>query len=245
MVPEEANAPESEVVDEEFEEFKDIVRVIISTAEQQCRAAEQRAENDQTGTIDPVSACDTIFEVVMEALPSDDQDRVAEVDLGTLAQQSPYADKTDQALRNPLRVNCTYAMSRPEFGSYKDDPRPYYGRNSWKEGGTCQQARATRYANHTVLRDDGYTKMEADEEATGTFGFAAIVGREQQLMDQDKHTDNGQVDPIDTERIRNAQRGVSKYNPEGCIFYQASNIRFGEKAPYTGHIPETFAAPFF
>ena len=54
-----------------------------------------------------------------------------------------------------------------------------------------------------------------------------IRGREQQLIDY--------YGGIGSKRVANDIRGVSKINPFGRDFHNASNADFGRLAPYTGY----------
>ena len=57
--------------------------------------------------------------------------------------------------------------------------------------------------------------------------YDAIRGREQQLIDF--------YGGIGSKRVVNDIRGVSKINPFGRDFHNASNAEFGRLAPYTGY----------
>lgn len=59
------------------------------------------------------------------------------------------------------------------------------------------------------------------------FGYSAIRGREQQLIDYHGGIGNP--------KLGNIRRGVSKINPLGYGFHLNSDLFFGKLAPYTGY----------
>ena len=70
------------------------------------------------------------------------------------------------------------------------------------------------------------TYPQLDRYAKGPSGYAAIRGREQQLIDY--------YGGIGSPNVGNIIRGVSRYNPRGYIFHKTSNAYFGNIAPFTG-----------
>lgn len=82
-----------------------------------------------------------------------------------------------------------------------------------------------RFARHH-MRFMGYGNPTLDRYDIGFAGYASIRGREQQLIDF--------YGGIGSPSVGNSIRGVSAYNPLGYGFHEASNIRFGPLAPYTG-----------
>lgn len=61
---------------------------------------------------------------------------------------------------------------------------------------------------------------------TAAAAYAAIRGREQQLID----FYGGVGSPL----VGNSIRGVAAYNPFGKFYHEAASAAFGELAPYTG-----------
>ena len=72
----------------------------------------------------------------------------------------------------------------------------------------------------------GFINPTLDRAVTGSMGYPAIRGREQQLIDF--------YGGISHPRVANNIRGVSKYNPRGRWYHYWSNKYFGNIAPYTG-----------
>lgn len=73
----------------------------------------------------------------------------------------------------------------------------------------------------------GYGNPVLDRAVQGYNGYPAIRGREQQLI----HFYGGVGSP----HVGNNIRGVSRINPAGLIYHGASNLYFGQLAPYTGY----------
>ncbi len=67
-----------------------------------------------------------------------------------------------------------------------------------------------------------------DKAAIGPFGYAAIRGREQQLIDF--------YGGIGSPKVANIIRDVGRYNVAGRYYHQKSNSYFGNIAPYTGSL---------
>jgi RHS repeat-associated protein len=82
-----------------------------------------------------------------------------------------------------------------------------------------------RYIGHH-MRLRGFGSPKVDVAAQGIQAKPAIRGREQQLIDF--HGGIGHP------RVANLIRGVSKYNPLGRAYHNASDLYFGNIAPYTG-----------
>ena len=72
----------------------------------------------------------------------------------------------------------------------------------------------------------GFGSPRIDAAAQGPMGYAAIRGREQQLIDY--------YGGIGSPKLGNIIRGVGRYNIAGRYYHYASNKYFGEIAPYTG-----------
>ena len=82
-----------------------------------------------------------------------------------------------------------------------------------------------RFRGHH-MKAKGFGNPKVDKAIQGIKGRPAIRGREQQLMDF-----HGGVG---SRRVANRIRGVSRYNPAGRVYHHASNLLFGNIAPYTG-----------
>lgn len=82
-----------------------------------------------------------------------------------------------------------------------------------------------RFRSHH-MRKSKFGNPQIDVYVQGAHGKIAIRGREQQLMDF-----HGGVG---SRRVANRIRGVSRYNPAGRVYHHASNLLFGNIAPYTG-----------
>ncbi|MEM8683354.1 MAG: VCBS repeat-containing protein [Pseudomonadota bacterium] len=125
-------------------------------------------------------------------------------------------------LKKPSRQNCTYTKTAPG-----PSPKVYSGRTSTTANRTCEDAINRRDAAHRLRSPwlAGFGKAVRDKSATGTLGYPAIRGREQQLMDYWG----------DRARSANAIRGVARSNPLGCFFHQTANSIFTTQLfPYTG-----------
>jgi hypothetical protein len=75
----------------------------------------------------------------------------------------------------------------------------------------------------------GFPRPSIDRVAIGGINYAAIRGREQQLYDRFR---------LDGHSIINKIRPVSRYNPAGKAFHIASDLTFGNIAPFTGFEPK-------
>lgn len=124
-------------------------------------------------------------------------------------------------LKNPLRWNCTYKKYHAGTNT------TYYGRTSAPEGGDCASAIAKRDQAHRILAAAGFALAIIDAERTGVTGYAAIRGREQQLID------SWMVDGRNWWNVANVIRGVAKANPAACIYHVASDVYIGPLSPYT------------
>lgn len=114
------------------------------------------------------------------------------------------------------RTFVTYTMTN-NFGQV------YVGRTSGY--GDPLSIVKRRFASHH-MRILGYGEPVIDRAVQGYHAYPAIRGREQQLIDY--------YGGIDNPKVGNTIRGVSKYNPAGYLYYEASNLYFGNLAPYTG-----------
>jgi hypothetical protein len=75
----------------------------------------------------------------------------------------------------------------------------------------------------------GFEEAALDQAIVGkTFAYAAIRGREQQLIDAGGGAR--------TKFVANRIRGVSKFNPAGYAYWMASNIAFGQLYEFTGKV---------
>ncbi|MGD1318731.1 hypothetical protein [Chryseobacterium sp. 2R14A] len=78
------------------------------------------------------------------------------------------------------------------------------------------------------MRLAGYSNPVLDKYAQGyPSGYSAIRGREQQLIDY--------YGGVDSPRVGNSIRGVSKINPYGRAYHSMSNAYFGPLSPFTGY----------
>jgi hypothetical protein len=106
------------------------------------------------------------------------------------------------------------------------DGTVYSGRTSGF--GNPQAIVNARAAGHPG-RLAGFGPPRVDEVASGVGGYAAIRGREQQLIDvYGKAKSEGGTSA-------NLIRGVAKSNPFGFEFWKLSNDRFGPLGPFTGY----------
>jgi RHS repeat-associated protein len=117
------------------------------------------------------------------------------------------------------RTYVTYVTIHPLTGEV------YVGRTSGF--GDPESILSRRWANHTVLRAQGFPRPRIDEIADGITGYIPIRGREQQLYDAYR---------LMGSTMKNAIRPVSPWNPAGRLYHAASDVRFGNIAPYTGYI---------
>ena len=153
-----------------------------------------------------------------------------------LAETYPvFKAKLEELKSKPDRWWCTYIMPH-------SDGREYYGRTSTLVAFGCDAAVRARYLRHISNdRFQGYSPSIADGPgAPGLIGYAAIRGREQQLIDHRLNQFNipSLRDDRAKQRIGNLIRGVAQLNPFGCAYHLGSNALFGmEIAAYTGLIP--------
>jgi hypothetical protein len=87
---------------------------------------------------------------------------------------------------------------------------------------------AAREARHPE-RLAGFGPAVVDQVAYGAKGYAAIVGREQQLIDANGGAQSGGGTSA------NLIRAVGKNNPLGQALHALSNTYFGPLASYTGN----------
>jgi hypothetical protein len=113
----------------------------------------------------------------------------------------------------------TYVTIHPVTGEV------YVGRTSGF--GDPESILSRRWANHTILRAQGFPRPTIDRIADGITGYIPIRGREQQLYDAYR---------LMGSTMKNAIRPVSPWNPAGRLYHAASDVRFGNIAPYTGYI---------
>ena len=91
---------------------------------------------------------------------------------------------------------------------------------------------------HVDLASEGYGPAVPDEEGIGIEGYAAIRGREQQLIDnfggaqRDKETY-----PPYGGSSGNIIRGVAIRNPRGIIYDFLATKNYGRVAGFTGKLP--------
>lgn len=117
------------------------------------------------------------------------------------------------------RIYVTYTLTNQKTGSM------YVGRTS---GFLPPRLLVNiRYWTHH-MRLFGYSNPQPDKAARGPFGYDAIRGREQQLIDY--------FGGVDSPKVGNSIRGVAKLNPMGFKYWQASNQYFGTLSPFTGLI---------
>jgi hypothetical protein len=129
-------------------------------------------------------------------------------------------DNAIEAVRDKIQIKfVTYTRAGP-------NGQVYSGRTSGF--GDPQSIVTARAAGHPA-RLAGFGPAFVDEVGTGLEGYAAIRGREQQLIDLHggARSDNG--------TSANLIRGVSKSNMAGRTMWDLSNLHFGPLAPYTGN----------
>ena len=84
-----------------------------------------------------------------------------------------------------------------------------------------------RYSGHH-MRVYGYSNPTLDRAVQGIYGYPAIRGREQQLIDF--------YGGVGSPYVGNKIRGVSSTDLIGGRFYHGmSNLYFGPLSPYTGY----------
>lgn len=108
------------------------------------------------------------------------------------------------------KVYVTYKLFGP-------GGRMYFGRTSGF--GTPEQLVARRYAQHIVLRALGFANPTVDRSATGEYGYYAIRGREQMLIDA--------YGGIGSPLVQNSINGIWQYNPRRFLYMGAANAMFG------------------
>lgn len=118
------------------------------------------------------------------------------------------------------RIFLTYTMTNAEG-------QIYVGRTSGNGKELLVKIMLRRYAGHGVRKSQGYGNMKIDKAAVGKDGYAAIRGREQQLIDA--------YGGVGSPKVGNTIRGVSKANRNGRYYHDMSNKKFGNIAPYTGY----------
>jgi hypothetical protein len=77
------------------------------------------------------------------------------------------------------------------------------------------------------MRLVGCRNPTLDKVEFGDIGKLAIRGREQQLIDR--------IGGVGSINCANAIRGVSAFNLNGRLYWDASNKVFGNIAPFTGY----------
>ncbi|MDE6533534.1 MAG: FG-GAP-like repeat-containing protein [Muribaculaceae bacterium] len=115
-------------------------------------------------------------------------------------------------------IHLTYVLRHP-------DGRVYVGRTS----GVGSQEKVFRnrfYKHRKDPEKEGFVLDHIDKVAQGPFGYAAIRGREQQLIDF--------YGGIGSPKIINIRRGVWYYNIRGLYYHGMSNAYFGQLYRYTG-----------
>jgi hypothetical protein len=126
----------------------------------------------------------------------------------------------------------TYTKYNPVTG------QTYSGRASGPASMTKIQIVQGRDNMHSTLDNLGYLSARPDKEGEGIEGYAAIRGREQQLIDNfvgaQKDTENY---PLDGGSSGNIIRGVAINNPRGLIYHFYATKNFGRIAGYTGRLP--------
>jgi RHS repeat-associated protein len=116
------------------------------------------------------------------------------------------------------RVWVTYTLRNSGTG------QTYVGRASGF--GSPQEIVQRRFASHH-MRAAGFRNPQMDRAYAGPLGYPVTRGREQQLM----NAHGGVGSP----GLANQIRGVSRSNPAGPAFHNASSRAFGEIAPYDGY----------
>jgi RHS repeat-associated protein len=130
---------------------------------------------------------------------------------------------------NALAEKATKAEEQKVYVTYTltsaDGMRTYIGRTSGY--GDPGDIMMRRYATHE-RKLLGYHSPRLDKSESGSIGYRAIRGREQQLID----AHGGLGSPS----VGNFIRGVSTINPRGPEYHAVSSALFGEIAPYSGWI---------
>lgn len=84
--------------------------------------------------------------------------------------------------------------------------------------GTPQAVLSQRLSTHHAI-SQGYGAPVLDRAVQGIQGYPAIRGREQQLIDA--------FGGVGSPNLGNRIRGVSRFNPFGRIYHEASDTYFG------------------
>jgi hypothetical protein len=155
------------------------------------------------------------------SLVSDADEKTLEANAkAALAKAKAAALATAAVIQTMQRIHLTYRLTNPVTGQI------YFGRVSGY--GTAQQVLRQRFASHRILRIRGFGNPTVDVSLRGeAAAFAAIRGREQQLIDA--------AGGVGSARVANSIRGVSRSNVAGRFYWAASNVAFGPLAPYTGN----------
>ncbi len=93
--------------------------------------------------------------------------------------------------------------------------------------GSFESILARRWANHHILRAQGFPRPIMDQVGYTEAAFVAIRGREQQLYDMFR---------LQGIPLVNAKRPVGALNPLGYFFHKTSDAFYGNIAPFTGRI---------
>lgn len=127
---------------------------------------------------------------------------------------------------DPSRRHCTYVLKSAQTTSQR-----YYGKSSGRTSESCEDIVDRRYIRHIWAKRIGFTTPPPEEDmlSDGIQGYIDITGREQQLVD--KHVYDRVPLPWAQGRladdVRNRRRPVGKRNPLGCVYWLASNAKFG------------------
>ncbi len=148
-----------------------------------------------------------------------------------------------QRRKDPNRRHCTYRKLKTDLS------KVYYGRTSGTNQESCDEIVARRDERRLVDKGRWKDFLAAEPKlpsGDGEQGYYTMRGHEQAMIDS--HVDD--LDPPFTvlshgldssDRVENRIRGVSRVNPEGCVFWHAGLLvhrfettpRYG---PYTGFI---------
>ncbi len=116
-----------------------------------------------------------------------------------------------------IKTHLTYTLTGPNGSTY-------VGRTSGY--GDPIKIMNARFGSHH-MKILGFGSPKLDKYAQGISGRFAIRGREQQKIDS--------LGGVGSHGVANSIRGVSKMNPFGRIYHNASTEAFGEIAPYDGN----------
>ena len=137
------------------------------------------------------------------------------------AASKAYDAVSNAVNRENERVWVTYTLKGP-------DGKIYVGRASGF--GTPQQVLNRRFASHH-MKDYGYDSPPILDKfaigARGSAAYAAIRGREQQMIDH--------LGGVGSPNVGNRIRGVRKNHPLGSFYHTKSNQMFGPLHQYTGY----------